>query len=327
MKTMPLIIRAALTFCLIASCLLLGQMGIRAMPIPGISSQEDIQKEEALRQAGLHGDRVKTPAMVAWLAKSPAQSVTITTLHALAELGATEALPTVDAVAHANNDPYLTTYFPVERARLLAEDSVRNIKDGKTRAREKIARFYQELNLTPQQLGPMADLYESHRGPWSHPLIPVEVYAMREIADMVYHGSFKDYADVPGVAQVDFQHDYAAWIKMKMAPLSPKDQATWLVNDLSHKRALTGSGNEDCEMHLAAELGVPAGEAAAATLEDVKVRQSEYTAAGVEALLSIVSATSNPASQPLHDYFKNNANPNIANEAQVGGGVERIAGY
>lgn len=324
MKPTPSIVRAALAFCLIASCLLLGQATSRAYPPPTLDKPQDFQNQEDIRQAGLHGDRSKIPLMISTLADTMVPSLAITTLHALAQLGAVEALPTIDH-APARVWPYLINQFSVERARLLAEDSTRNIKDGKERARQKIARFYQELNLSPEQLGPAAQLYETNGGTYTRQQVPVEMYAMEEIADMVYHGSYKDYADVPGVAQVDFQHDYGAWIKMKMAPLSPAEQATWLINDLSHKKAMVGQ--EGYEMHLAAELGMPAGEAAVAKLQEMDAHQSDYSAAGVEALLSIVSATANPASKAIHECFKNNAHPYVADAAKSGGGVGRIPGY
>ncbi len=65
MKSTPSITRAALTFCLIASCLLLGQMGGRAMPASKLTEAQAIQR------ASLFCRRIGAPVTVAGTAQYP----------------------------------------------------------------------------------------------------------------------------------------------------------------------------------------------------------------------------------------------------------------
>ena len=200
---------------------------------------EDANQIEAFRQAGLIKDQSQISSMIASLANPVHIGYTYTIIHALAQMGAVKALPIIDMyaqdVGHDAQDETsgdLHNFSIAARARLVAENMVEATPNGKTAAATKVKSFYQELKLTPADLNNSLVAYYQPQNitgnqdsqHWvSMPVDtfyahPVGVYAVRELADMMYQGSYASCQDIPEVNQIHFAMDYPSALKMRLVP-------------------------------------------------------------------------------------------------------------
>lgn len=275
-------------------------------PAPPILPEEQ-KRLRSLREAGLHGDHSQLPALVASLQNSRRQEDVQTTLYALAQLGDMKSLPAIDAFTQRN--PGWAAEAKVSRARLVAEATGGQGEDIAARAAAKVNRFYQELGLSPTDLNLAASRYQSTHSEKSDGVTtpPLEVYAMRELADMVYRGRRTGYAGLPGVTQVDFSKDYGSDLKFRLAPLSREQRLAWLISDLAHKKVLRGK--DYYELQLAADGGIPASRMAIAKLWEMDKRRDQYTYTGFDALFEILFSIRNPEQAPLIAHFRQDRDP------------------
>lgn len=215
-----------------------------------------------MRLAGLRGDRTQIPAMIVALKNPPHDAYYKVTLHALAQLGATDALHTINALIDTSlveHDLDLNSFARAARARLVAENSAKDVKPKAAQAAAKVERFYVELGTTPADLN--ASISVSHYAVqhWDAadfaPSLSWQVYAMRELADMVYQGPYADYASLPGVARVKFSLDDMAALKVRVAALTPGQRITTLMEDLSHRKVWGKDANNN--LQLLADVGPP----------------------------------------------------------------------
>ena len=305
-----------------------------AAPLRPLYPEE--QRQMALmRPAGINGNRTGIPMMLAVLTDpmkprpmtvdaipqpvvllvTPHPSTVKTALHALAQLGATEALPIIDIDLKENTvDP---SYARVERARLVAENEATGVSSGT--AQVKINRFYKELGLTRADLNTAAIAYEGNSRLGKHSP-SAEVYAMREIADMAYRGSYSDYAVLPAVNQLNFQSDYPSALKIRLAPLTKADRVKTMVDDLAHTQSI--GPKQKYEMQLLDDEGILASRAAAAQLQQMDSHRNQYPREGFEAIFSVLSGAGDSTQAPLVEhytqdqdgyiaYFASNAYPDV----------------
>ena len=291
----------------------------------GMLNGADSNMIEDFRQAGLHRDSSRISAMVSALKSPPHIGYTYTTIHALAQLGAMEALPTIEACAQDSDNRQdetrgdLCNFSKAARARLLAENEARPITDSKTASAAKIHRFYKELGLTPNQLNEALDAYyhppqtvaNSQGTPeWvslpsdTAPVHPVGVYAVRELADMMYHGDFKELAALPEVSQINFSGDYPSALKVRLAALPPSERLNTMLQELSQKKVLTHW--ENYEIQLASNEGLAASDAVATLLKTMEANPSQYADVGFMALVRVMSGTGDQTKAALVRHLLEN---------------------
>ena len=305
---------------------------------------EDANRVADLRRAGVQGDASQIPALLQALESPTHVTYAYTSLHALAQLGALDAL---DAVSKIQNGPDedLKHFAQVSRARLLAEGKTQQTADRKTQIADKAQRFYTELGLTPADVNAGVLAYispkttaegyttiSSDSGP-----TPVPVYAIREVADMIYRdsltpGVYKDYADLPEVTAVDFSKDYASALKVRLAPLSHNERITILITELANKRVLRME--DDYELQLAINEGTSAIPAIAAKLNFMASHRDEYSNIGFAALFRVLGGIGLPSSASLIGSFLHDKDNSVAyyadqNYRDIGRGIkhERISAY
>lgn len=317
-------------------CLLAGQPAVSAFPQG--ASAHDQERLGPARRAGLRSDRTQIPALIAIVQEKPSPNrfVMETALHSLAQLGATDALPAIDALlengrnadSDVATDPNVINAAKAARAHLVAEDAASPETNAVGQTQAKLTRFYSELGETPAELneailaytnGPAKDIR-----PDSAPKYPVELYAMRELADMAYHSPQRDFVALAGVAQVDFQLDGRSALKIRLAPMSPTERLAWLVQDLSQKTKLSDDGY--AEIQLAGDLGPEAGKAAVVKLQEMDQHRDVYTYTAFSALFGVVSI-SGDAEPAFWKHFEADADGRVAQYAQRRGAGEFIAGY
>lgn len=249
----------------------------------------------------------------------------MTALHAAAQLGATEALSAIDAILQ-KDDQTVSPYAKVAKARLLAEDSTKAIGNRAARAAVKIQRLYAELGLSPADLNAgltayQAPLHPDASGRFSVSTrprpVPVEVYAMREIADMVYQGAYADYASLPGVIGVNFPSDYPSGLKLRLASLPPNRRVDTLIQELAGGQ-IPGN-DEQYAMQLVLDAEPAASPAIGTKLREMDAHKSEYPEQGFTALLSLLETINDRSQAALIQHFRD-----VDKQEREKGGVRKV---
>ena len=173
--------------------------------------------------------------------------------------------------------------------------------------------FFRELDRTHTTLNadlyafrhPAADLNDQGRqffismnGPITQ---PVALYALRQLADMVYHGEFARYAALPDVVLTHFREDYGSALKMRLAPLSRPERLQTLIEELAHRQVLRGESYHD--MQLAANEGEAAGQLITAKLEQMEANPEEYADVGFSALFRVLGGLGDARYEPVVRRF------------------------
>ena len=241
----------------------------RAEPIPSSASFGAPAGDDWLarmRQAGLHGDRSQIPYMVEAFQNPVSDDndvsyhIRLSLLRPLAQLGATEALPALDDVIQSDplrplpgqtyadswENGQIIALSKAVKARILAQSSAQGAADDKARASAEVKCFFQELGQTPESLNAAVAAYQlknqqhyeaAGRNPdYRHDAVPVEVFAVRELADMAYRDRYRGFASLPDVARVDFRQDAGAALKARLAPLPREQRVTTLVDEISQEK-------------------------------------------------------------------------------------------
>lgn len=253
---------------------------------------------ERVHNAALQGDRSHLSTMIGAFNNPPKGEygtdllLRMSLLHSFAILGATEALPSLDAaIAGSLDTPGATPQdnqavafaAKVVKARLQAQSGTANIKDSRARAATQVKRFYQELGLTPSGINTAVASYRIALAQFrAHfagfhipgPPAPLELYAMRELADMIYHGYYSDYAGLAEVSQTNFALDPGAGLKLQLAPLSPEQCTNALIKTLSSEK-ITAEESSYARQLLADE-GNAALPAINARVQEIKTHPEKY---------------------------------------------------
>ncbi len=219
-----------------------------------------------MRQAGLHGDRSQIPYMVEAFQNPVSDDndvsyhIRLSLLRPLAQLGATEALPALEEVIQSDprkplpgqtyadswENQQIIALSKAVKARILAQSGAQGLADDKARASAQVRRFLQELGQTPERLNAAVAAYNAQEqrhleaaGPnpdYRHDAVPVELFAVRELADMAYRDRYRGFVSLPDVARVDFNQDDGAALKARLAPLSSAQRVTTLVDEISQEK-------------------------------------------------------------------------------------------
>ena len=271
------------------------------------------QQEQAFHEAGLRGDHSQVPAMIQSLQTEQNPEMRKSVLLALAQLGATEALPVIDNVIRISftkgsdlppdvfNIPDVGTFAQAARARLVGEAAVQGMPDGKEKAQAKVERFFRELGKSPAEVNANATVFHKKllAGTVSSASTPVEAYALQELADIVWLGNYADYVDLPQVHQIDFKQDGLASPKMQLSLLSPDIQRSSLIDMLAK-----GSGGTP-QQQLLLNLGRDeAAQAVANKLQEMNGSQSKFKTNGFRLLLEVLQASGDTSHADLWARFE-----------------------
>lgn len=320
-KTSPCL-KATAIVSLAVACLLLTPSGMCGPIYDGLSVNET-ESLAKIRVAGLRQDRSQIPDIIATLNKPPHGVFMTAAMQALARMGATEGLDAVEKRIPASLTPKqlsmtdpraieVINYARVARARLLAESAAKPIVGKDAQAAAKIARFYAELKLTPADLNAAVPPLDQ-KPALGFINTPLEVYAMREIADMVYHGSYASFAALPGVAQVHFSQYGPAALKMRLAALSQSQRMNTMIEELAKTSIETS--DEPYETQLLADEGFPATQAVAAKLHEIDKRRDEYSSHGFAALFNVLRGIGDQGQTGLISQFQHDTDGVVANYA------------
>ncbi len=264
--------------------------------------KEDYNDVSSIIDSGRRLDRSQVAHIISMLNSPPHISYVEAGLHALARMGAVQGLPIVQTYIDTDSGD-LERYAVVVKARLLAESASPTTNDALVDSRQesmiKVKRFYEELHMTPLDLNEALTAFQTpnitigedgktyHHFSTLPPSPSVGVYAMRELADIVYNGSFNNYASLPEIAGVNFQKDYPAALKMRLAAVPHNERLRVIIDELANKKALTP--NDYYEFQLAINEGKPASRLAAQKLLQMEAQHDQYASAGFNALFSIIS--------------------------------------
>ena len=273
----------------------------RQLPTSGFNSADD-DRVAGLREAGIRNDRTKIPALLDALQHPVKYAMLVsmnnevkTALHALAQMGATEAIPSINTLIKAtevkgfmlwNVSPdQIHDIAKAAKARLLAEAKASNIEDSAMQARAKVNEFYRQLGMTPIEFKQATDKltgseYDTsrHYSDYSPYAGSVTFYALRELADMIYRGNYRDYMTLATVKTLDFSKDPATALKLKVAQVPKPDRAQWLVNNLISREMMIGDA--DMVAQLASDEGKAATTLVAARLRLMNANREKYMYVG-----------------------------------------------
>lgn len=315
---------AGMVTLLMMSCLILKEnfknvTSVAAAPLRLVYPQEQEQMI-TMRRAGLNGDYAKVPVILSVLQSSshPHPLVMQTALHSLAQLGATEALPAIDNVIQAEGGSDVGAYAKVAKARLLAESRASATKGNSNPvavATVRITEFYAELGLNAASLNSGVEQYNHRLQESRLGLAPTfEVYAMREVADIIYRGQYQDYATLPSVAQLKFQLDHASALKIRLAPLARTERVRTIIQDLAHERYDGRRAN--LEKQLVADEGITASHAAADQLQYMDRHRDQFPREGFNALLGVLDLVGDTGQTALVEHFLHDTDGYIASFAR-----------
>ncbi len=274
------------------------------LPDPVVTPHDAAQIAQ-LRAAGLRRESA-VPVLIAALNNPPHPDYKKTALHSLARLGATDALSAIDNLIKTG-DADTANYAEVAKARLITEDAAKSSASTMETAKN-VDQFCQELGETPDQINSAVAMHYQSGGGSTGPQTK-EVYALREIADMMYTNA-KDYGTTctnpPGFKTTDFLRDQPSFLKVRLAALPPQARLSYLIQDLSQKKAL--GMNDYFEMQLAADEGLPASRAAAAQLTKMEANKIQFTTEGFVALLQVIHGVGDRTQAPIFARLMAQAN-------------------
>ena len=270
-----------------------------------------------MRSAGIRGDRSQMPAILAALDPEKGAWFNHTALRALSELGTTAELPALDTLI-ASTKIKNTVYFAQSvRARIVAREAamptanaankgtkVPRFNTPQQKAQFVLNRFFKELNLTADRLNQSTQARAKQAASKLATAAPGserDSWALDELADMIYYGDAKVYLSLPDVARLDFSQNYGAALKMKVAAMSHEARVKWLIDDMAGKKSL--KWQDDYEIQLAIDEGLPASHAAAAKLHELDKARDAFVDVGFLAEFRILSGVGDKDDMRMISYF------------------------
>ncbi|MDQ2686277.1 MAG: hypothetical protein M3Y28_00245 [Armatimonadota bacterium] len=276
---------------------------------------QDARNIAALHRAGLKGDRSQVPQLIAALKDATHLDYRYAALHALAQMGARDALPQFEAlrpksIMLQSADPDLSNYAEAARARLLAESSTQAISNPNQRAQSKLHKFLVESGLDIPGLNTALTAQERLRADREGTL-PMRIYALRELADMIYQDRDQALAKEVQAQGIRFDQDAPSALKVDLASLPTQERVNRIVEYLAHLRVLTSG--EYYPMQLAINEGTFASRAAAAKLEEMRGKRDQYPSdIGFAALFRLIRGGGDKEQAPIVAQFLNDSDSGVA---------------
>jgi HEAT repeat protein len=116
---------------MLTAALTLSAPGVATAQAPApVDARTESTRVAALRQAGLSGDRSRIPELITALRDTRSRRYSVAAMHALARLGAQEAIPVLGGLIEASSPPISKDYIRMLRARLVAETSTSGQRRG-----------------------------------------------------------------------------------------------------------------------------------------------------------------------------------------------------
>lgn len=295
--------------CILAASLLGAADRTRAAP-PQVLPPMTADRLTALRLAGIAGDRSQIPTLIAAL-ESPDAGVETTALHALAQMGATEALPEVESLVKWPPNAWTENYARAAHARLIAEAAPQK-RPAFARLQAKIITFLTVINFRPTEITAALAV---QRRQFPRPLgATFPVCVCEEIADMIYRSGLQYTRPLPALRGLDFGMDPAALLKIRLSRMPKRQRLPWLIDQIS-KSQVSGMG-ELRLVQLAADEGRPASRAAAAKLKEIRLHRSRYPFPGFAGLFDVIRSAGDPAQAALVRSFTQDRDGWVAFVAQ-----------
>ena len=284
-----------------------------------------------MRTAGLAHDRSQIPLLIQSVRETAAEKYFATALHSLAQIGGPEALQvTEETLQNIGENGSMYHYAQAVHARLLAQNAAYKLKGATLHQRAVVC-----LNTFLEAMGhanaaslnaavnkQIVDMqFMVHRETGRN------IYALRELADIIYHTFDLALLHAAKSAGVDFDQDVGARYKAHLAPLTAKQRIDWIVEHLSSAPAFTGA--ENFLVQLAADQGKTASRAAAAKLHEMDQHQGKHAikftngVGGIHryfpsyyGLLYIIQAVGDSDQEPMLARNLNNPEPAIASHVR-----------
>ena len=134
-------------------------------------------------------------------------------------------------------------------------------------------------------------------------------YALRELADMIYHPRDLALAEAAKAAGIDFTTDMGAKYKVQLAALTAQQRVAWIIEELSNHRLAEKDGDMNL-MQLAADEGKLASRAAGIRLLDMDKHRKRYMSpsgyfshSGFTDMFRIIKAVGDTEQAPVVAHF------------------------
>lgn len=300
--------RTGITLLLLVSSFSLASPIGHAEPIPESAAFSAPDRDDWLtrmRLAGLRDDRTQIPFIVKAFQNPPgmdkqdvAYLIRMSLLRPLAELSVMEALPAIDEVIQSDpakplpGQPYadldenqqVIALARVVKARILAQSVTQGQTNPRVRADAQVKSFLQELGETPEGLNAAVAVFDTQER--QHEVVtqtaseghslspPVELYAIRELADMAYNSEYKGFASLQIVSRVNFGQDKGAALKVRLAPLSRIQRIQTLTSEVGQEAYEDEHARQRSQ--LLADEGETARPVIAAKQQDIKAHANQY---------------------------------------------------
>ncbi|MCS7192883.1 MAG: hypothetical protein NZ937_07880 [Armatimonadetes bacterium] len=240
--------------------------------------------------------------------------IVITAIMALGRLGVKEAEEELRALQTLI--PEYSSFIQLALARLKTENAFPDISNN-WQFCQKIAYFLKILNKSENQINQIASKYAENLQKLPTSLIgtPIEVQALRQIAEMATEAYAKGIHNAFASLKLDFSLDPVAQLKVKLGQMSSKERIRWLVDLLSRKKVLRWQ--ENYEMQALADEGKEAVEAIIAKLKEMAIKRQDYPAhAGFAALFRTLVSIGDHKAIPVIETFLNDNNEWVRYYAQ-----------
>ena len=285
---------------------------------------------DALHQAGLKHDRTQLPALLAAVSTPPDHFHFFTAVHALVRIGDPQALPALEQALHrfaaeknaqGYTDAEAQGYVEVARARLLADVEARKHSAVREQAQVRLSTFLATLQVDANTLNTTVAQDWKHWLAQGGEASTYAQYAIRELADMIYHTRDMAFAEAVKTAGVDFTTDAGAKYKVQLASLTAQQRVDWLIKELSNKQVFTGT--DLYLVQLASDEGKIASQAAADKVLDMDQHRNRYpdlmtkeightNHIGFSALFDVISGVGDKDQEPVIAHFLNDKEKWIA---------------
>ncbi|MGI4791417.1 MAG: hypothetical protein ACRYFS_21525 [Janthinobacterium lividum] len=301
---------------LLSLCFVIGASLIisnRSFGITSVILPKEANQIAEMRIAGLNKDFSQIPTLITTLEQSHDDPHIFTALHALAQMGAIEALPEIRILKNSN-DPATVAFSTVEEARLIAEHSAAMNPNGLPTEDAIMSKFYKTLSVSPGTINPsVARSYTGEmplfRKGESGYAIPMEVYVMRETADILYRDFPHNAGALANIPPLNFPLDYPSALKLRLGPLTTEQRINIMVEELARKEKLTA--NDDYEIQLLADEGVPASNAVAAKLRVMDADRQHFKGMGFAALFQVLEAIGIQSQAAIVDHFRDDKDGDV----------------
>ena len=296
---------------LAVTALLLAAPGVVQAARPLRSLSGDADRLTALRLAGIAGDRSQIPVLIAAL-NSPSDSVETTALLALAQMGATRALPAMGRIIQWPLNDWIGNYATAARVRLIAEAGAPEPAPAGARLQSKLAAFLTLMKLRPAQI--TAALEAQRRQAFSAAGDTLPVCACEQIADMIYRSGLSDTRPLPVLRGLDLGLVPGARLKIQLAQMPKGRRLPWMIARIAESPI---AGRAELRLiQLAADEGRPAARAAGAKLREIRLHRSRYRFSGFAGLFDVIRSAGDPTQAALVGSFTHDQNRWVAFVAQ-----------